>query len=270
MFNRLSRRQKAALTAGLALLLWLPSGISTNTGPVVTGHSTFYNGSGFDPCLATIVGVMRTDVRWFNDMVLVERYGGRGTFVYITENGAPDPREQATLLSEGISYDFKDPNGAAWHVEEAFIEGAEGGYHASADGDVGGTMYKTDRTYVWIVELSAQPIYDLYAPTNRNDPNYHTVYNFVSIVDTCRFHREEATNYNGARYNQTTGKLDFNITHDTNDPYYGTGHKPDDGNHTHEAYLANIYVGERPHIVPVSTKATDVGWTSTWIVGGSP
>ena len=59
-FPRWSNRRKAAAAATLALLLWIPQGISQSTQPVVTGHSTFYNGEGYDPCLASIAGIVKT------------------------------------------------------------------------------------------------------------------------------------------------------------------------------------------------------------------
>ena len=275
MFDRLSRRQKAALTASLAVLLLVPSGISTNASPLVTGHSTFYNGSGFDPCLASIVGVLRTDVRWFNDMVLVERYGGKGTYVYISENGSKDPRDERFLYSDGTTYDFKDPTGAMWSVQDLWYHRSEHAPYVET-GEVDGsdpndppaaTVYHPeDKVYVWVVELSAQPIYDLYAPKDKSNPNYHTVYNFVALVDTCRFHRnpqDPSNNHNGAKYNGPN--LDYNVTHgnDTlNDQY---GHKPEDGVHTHEAFLANIYVGKKPVVVDnPNVNRLEPSWEDTW------
>lgn len=277
-FAQWSNRRKAALAATLAFLLWAPSGLSQSTGPVVTGHTTFYKGEDFDPCLASIVGVMQTEVRWFNDMVLARRNGGKGTFIYISENGAEDPRDQPQLFSDGVTYDFVDPNGAAWHVEELYYgnwdTGVVGGSTNpfSPDPEVRPTVW-TDRTYVWVVELSAQPIYDQFAQhLDRNDPNWHTVYNFVALVDTCKFHRENETNFNGALKNTTTDTYDFNVTHDKDDPQrddeWRNGHKStDDPVHTHEAFLANIYVGKRPVVVAggaQDTTSESSTWESSW------
>lgn len=265
-----SNRRKAALVAATALLLWLPSGISVNSGPLVTGHSTFYNGTGFDPCLASIVGVMRTDVRWFNDMVLVERYGGKGTYVYVTENGADDPREKQYLFTDGVSYDFTDPNGATWHVEELYWVN-DGHAYQDVNADPGnpnelpsaGAFHEDSKVYVWVVELSAQPVYDLYAPKDKNHPYYHTVYNFVALIDTCRFHRTEETNYNGATYDK--GKLNFTIEHNNSTLNDQWGHKPTDGGHTHEAFLANLYVGKKPVVVHnPNVNQLQPGWEDTW------
>ena len=271
MFDRLSRRQKAALTAGLAVLLLIPSGISTTSAPLVTGHSTFYNGTGFDPCLASIVGVLRTDVRWFNDMVLVERYGGKGTYVYIAENGSDDPREKQVLYSDGVSYDFTDPNGATWSVQELWypkgthVPGSEIPDTNDPNDFGSAPVYHEDQKYyVWVVELSAQPIYDLYAPKDKNNPNYHTVYNFVALVDTCRFHRDSAANnYNGEKY--TGRNYDYNVTHGNDTLTSEYGHKPTDGAHTHEAFLANVYVGKKPVVVHnPNANQLQPAWEDEW------
>lgn len=276
-FAQWSNRRKAALAATLAFLLWAPSGLSQSTGPVVTGHTTFYKGEDFDPCLASIVGVMQTEVRWFNDMVLARRNGGKGTFIYITENGADDPRDKEQLYTDGVSYDFVDPNGAAWHVEELYY--GRGGVGVTYNDQISNpdprvTYGYQDRTYVWVVELSAQPIYDQFAQhLDRNDPNWHTIYNFVALVDTCKFHREEETNFNGNKHNESRpSEYDFNVTHDKNDPMrddeWRNGHKStDDEVHTHEAFLANIYVGKRPVVIVGGTQDTtseSSTWESSW------
>ena len=272
-----SNRRKAAAAATLAFLLWFPTGISESTGPVVTGHSTYYKGKEFDPCLASIVGVMQTDVRWFNDMVLARRYGGKGTFVYITENGSADPRSYTYLFSDGVSYDFVDPNGAAWHVEELYAAAAVGApspevrnpqqpNQASVEYDL---QVARERTYVWVVELSSQPIYDQFAEhLSRNDPNWHTVYNFVALVDTCKMNRNAQSNYNGNKHNEEDPSnekmFDFNITHDKDDEGWANGHKPDDpDDHEHEAFLANIYVGKRP-VIAIGGAEDTAGESSTW------
>lgn len=269
-----SARRKAVAAATLAFLLWFPTGLSESSGPIVTGHSTYYKGKEFDPCLASVVGVMQTDVRWFNDQVLARRYGGKGTFVYITEHGAEDPREWDRLYSDGVTYDFVDPNGAAWHVEELYHGGigvSAGGLNNPKVTEPNGWVdptYIPERTYVWVVELSAQPIYDQFAEhLNRNDPNWHTVYNFVALVDTCRFHRNEDTNYNGIQDGvHQQQDHDFNVTHDANNTtsnQWMNGHKPTDGTHTHEAFRADIYIGKRPLVVIAGAEDT-TGESSTW------
>lgn len=250
---RLSRRQQAALAVTLALLLWVPQGLSHGDHTVVTGHSTFYNGDAYDPCLGSIAGIMRSRVMWFNDQVLVERYGGAGTFVYVTEYGAPDPRAEKQLFSEGVFYDFVDPNGAHWHVEEAFynvvVETSQG---VDFSEDVPRPYVNTtegDRIYVWIVELSARPIYDQFA---GDDP--HTYYNFLTLVDTCKMHHVA---------NVTQGD---NVTHDyasgtLNDRY---GHENGATEHQHETFFVDLWVGKRPNVVLGGVSTQGAEWQSAW------
>lgn len=265
-----SNRRKATAVALAAVLLWLPSGISTTGTPLVTGHSMFYNGTGFDPCLASIVGVLRTDVRWFNDMVLVERYGGKGTYVYVTENGADDPREKQMLFSDGVSYDFTDPNGATWSVQELWWTDTWPSVHQEPgqlpnEYPSATTVHPDDKYYVWVVELSAQPIYDLYAPKDKNNPNYHTVYNFVALVDTCRFHRTAETNYNGNLRDPSTGEFNHTVAHPNSTLTSEYGHKPTDNAHTHEAFLANVYVGKKPVVVHnPNANQLQPAWEDEW------
>jgi hypothetical protein len=252
---RLSRRQQAGLAVALALLMWAPQGISHGDHTVVTGHSTFYNGDAYDPCLASIAGIMRSRVLWFNDQVLVEHYGGKGTYIYVTEAGAPDPRDRQ-LRSEGVFYDFVDPNGAHWHVEESYMaEGYSGEYYVNDDpvgNDDDPPAYVTtakERTYVWTVELSSRPIYDQFAGA---DP--HTYYNFLTLVDTCKMHRIA---------NQTQGP---NATHDyesglLNDDY---GHENGADEHEHETWFVDIWVGKRPTFAVGGVSTDGANWQSQW------
>lgn len=286
-FSHWSNRRKAAAAATLAFLLWFPTGLSEVNQPVVTGHSTFWNGKSFDPCMASIAGILQTEVRWFNDMVLARRYGGKGTFIYITESGADDPRQDLSaesgkraLFSDGVAYDFVDPNGAVWHVDELYY-GNPNGEPVKVTDPLGNPKTEThpyaikDRTYVWVVELAAQPIYDQFAGS-PSSPYYHDVYNFVSLVDTCKFHRTPDTNFNGNKhYEDRPGRdLDFNITH-TQQPSGdwpgnndGNGHDNGMDTHDHESFIANIWIGTRPVIVPAGASADGAEYQSEWAVSG--
>ncbi|MFA5862782.1 MAG: hypothetical protein WDA16_13910 [Candidatus Thermoplasmatota archaeon] len=271
-FAKWSARRKAVAAATLALLLFAPLGISENAQPVVTGHSTFYDGDGFDPCLASVAGIMRTQVMWFNDQVLVERYGGKGTYVYITENGSGDPRENFAdgnngrkLFTEGTVYDFVDPNGVSWHVDEAFF----GNLEVPTQEPVPQPRVD-DRFYVWIVELSAFPIHDQFAGDPRSS-NYHDVYNFLDIVDTCKFHRNDKTNADGELNPDKT--YDFNITHDNPDELGpGYGHPSGTSPHKHETFMADIWIGSRPVLIPVGADGVQgtATWESDWAASGQP
>lgn len=277
-FSHWSNRRKAAIAATMAFILWFPTGISEENQPVVTGHSSFWNGQGYDPCMASIAGILQTEVRWFNDMVLARRYGGKGTFIYITEAGAQDPRNNAPnanrdhlqLYSDGVSYDFVDPNGAVWHVEELYYGDFTPVTFDNNPTNPRTNTQVTDRTYVWVVELSAQPIFDQFAGS-PSGPNYHDVYNFVSLIDTCKFSRNNVTNFNGNKHYETHPQdYDFNVTHEQNP----TGSWPgnDDGNghdngyqtHTHESFMANIWIGTRPTFVTAGASTDSAQYQSQW------
>ena len=242
-FDRMSPRSKAGLVVGLALLLWIPQGISVETQPVVTGHSTFYNADVYDQCLASIAGILRSRVLWFNDQVLVERYPGKGTFVYVTESGGDDPGKYDEFYSDGVTYTFVDPNGAAWHVEEVYVE--LGGNapipgknedeldYAKRMRDAALNGFDQKRQYYWIVELASVPIMDEFP---GDDP--HSLYNFLVLVDTCKFNKTPQSEGAVAYHNDTA------ILNDEH------GHPNSELAHNHSTWKADIYVGQRPLIVP--------------------
>jgi hypothetical protein len=252
---RLSPKTKAFLAVALALLLWIPQGISTQTQPVVTGHSTFYNGDSYDPCLASVAGIVRSRVMWFNDQVLVERYPGKGTFIYITESGGLDPTSVNALYSDGTSYNFVDPNGAAWHVDELYwsrsnsISNPVEAVHVRQEGNQQNTSVQAqivnDRQYVWVVELAAQPIYDQFP---GSDP--HSYYNFLDLVDTCKFTNNTRT-YAGET-NHTSGLGPSN------------GHETGATPHSHEVWNADIYLGQAPAIVLGGLDSNAASYTTSW------
>lgn len=261
---QLSPKQKAGIAVLFALIMWAPSGLSSENVPVVTGHSVFFNGDTFDKCLASIAGIMRSRVMWFNDMVLVEQYAGKGTFIYITEDGAPNPAEEEQLYTQGVFYDFVDPNGAHWHVEEAFM--IHGNAVSVGQPDInggpwdedftispGGAQLSQNRTYVWIVELSERPIHDEFAgdPTG---PYYHDLYNFLLIVDTCKMDRDRTT--------------PTNLTHEGADLDTERGHPTGSKAHIHEVHDVNLWVGRQPVIVPWGPpSAQSAYWQADWATG---
>lgn len=265
---RLSRRHQAGLAVAMALLLVVPMGISQAEQTMVTGHSTFYNGATYDPCMASIAGIIRNRVMWFDDTVLVESYGGRGTFMYVTERGAPDPRSFSKLYTEGVFYDFVDPNGAHWRVEEAFYNVTISEYASVNEGPSGvptptALQVSGERTYVWIVELAATPIYDEFAGGDD-----HTIYNFLVLADTCKMRSENAQP-------GKTGEADprYNVSHaDSSVLDAENGHENGAAPHSHEAKMADLWVGKRPTLQPLpSADSTDgVMWESSWATSGNP
>lgn len=255
---RLSQRQKAGLAIALALLLWAPSGLSHGDVAVVTGHSTFYDGDSFSPCLASVAGIMRHRVMWFNDQVLVETYGGAGTYIWVTEQGAPDPRAETHLYSDGVFYDFVDPNGAHWHVEELYYDASDDIVtNVTADrsepweSQVNEITIGSRRTMVWVVELAPRPIFDEFAGA---DP--HTYYNFLVLVDTCKIHSNDVnTSFDGiANHSQESGLL--------NDQY---GHENGEEPHLHERYMMDLYIGKRPlNVVPNGVSTAGAEYQTEW------
>lgn len=237
--DRLSPRAKAGLAVAFALLLWIPQGISTQTTPVVTGHSVFYNGSTYDKCLASIAGILRSQVLWFNDQVLVERYPGKGTYIFVTEAGTSDPSEQSFLISEGVKFTFTDPNGADWIIREAYFPPpGVSAPNRIADPDTGVGVH-VNKTYVWYVELAAEPILDQFP----GEEYPHSIYNFLVLVDTCKFHRNGQTE--GPIANHSSPSI-LNDRH---------GHPNGELAHDHETWQADLWVGKRPVII----EAADTG-----------
>lgn len=258
--RKMVKRYKAlAVLAVLAMaaLVVVPAGISTHQATVVTGHSTFYNGDEYDPCLAAIVGIMRLRVMWFNDMVLVERYNGDGAYIYLTEIAAPSPLAR-NLVSSGMFYDFVDPNGVEWNVQEAYWE-EEVLYDVRVNGGVnpntapstpppdpsGSSVVNTTiasvgtkRYYTWIVAVG-KPQRDAWKGADNHD-----LYNFVVLANTCKF--QKAT--------QANATVD---THVNNGPY--NGHPNNAEVHDHQSYHVNLWVGSAPKILPVGLE------TPNWV-----
>lgn len=267
---RPSPRIKAGLAVAAALLLWVPMGISTQTQPVVTGHSTFFNGEVYDQCLASVAGILRSRVMWFNDQILVERYPGKGNFVYVTEHGGEDPTDKLYLRSDGVVYDFVDPNGAAWHVQELYILKSRSVHHdvdavipgepdeldeedLNREPEVNQTAeVREDRQYVWVVEIAATPIYDEFPGDDA-----HTLYNFLTLVDTCKFHNNTVTR--GLQVEHTNAS----VLNDHN------GHPNGDDPHTHESWNADIYVGKRPNVLVAGASTDGAVFESQWATSES-
>lgn len=258
MLPSLSPRQKAGLACALAFLLWLPMGVSHGDATLLTGHSSFYDGDSFSPCLASLAGIMRHRVMWFNDQVLAETYGGKGAFIYVTEQGARDPRDpNVKLFSDGVFYDFVDPNGAHWHVEELYMTKLHSEASQDIDPNVAPAKWveydvgvEQNRTYVWTVELAARPIYDEFAGASP-----HTYYNFLTIVDTCKMHRGQSFD---RVVNHTRAQGDINANN---------GHRNDDEDHAHETFMVDIWVGKRPTVLPAGASTDGAEWESSWAQG---
>lgn len=239
----IERRFVVAVAA--SLLLAAPGVVSADSEWVVTGHTVFTNMSGFDPCLAAVAGVVRAQVLWFNDQVLLEHAvaGNNGRFIYAVQENAPDPRRpDVALIPSGTVYNFTDPNNERWTVNEYRYRVAD----PQLNPTTGNVKHNATLDFhAWVVGIG----------NTTFDMSLGTAYNFVDIVDICKF-VEPGCNCAGP----TTG----NVTHN------GTAEGPNDGNpqnggvwdgnshnaskpgeqhtfpHTHDTGKIDLYIGREP------------------------
>ncbi|HWG90302.1 MAG TPA: hypothetical protein VNZ52_05565 [Candidatus Thermoplasmatota archaeon] len=236
---------------GLVLMFLAPNAIPT-TVEVVDGHVVFVNMAGYSECLTGIVGLARQKVMWFNDQVLLDSTSlTEGRYLYAVQHGAPDPVDEP-LRRTGVYYNFVDPNGGLWNVTEysyaVDVRQYEGQSGTFGSGPAqltlttsGGASIKN--FHVWVVKIQA-PMMD--SPENNpwqnaGETNAHHWYNFVNIVDTCKF-VSDGKNF---------GTKTRDVTH-TNQVANGFGHdleeglEASEGTHTHEAFKVDLYLGGVP------------------------
>lgn len=235
---------------GLAALLSVPAVLTAQPFemPVVTGHATYADMDGLDPCLAAVVGIVRARVLWFGGQVLFERTSPEGSgFVYAVQNRAPDPREQV-LRPTGQVFTFTDPNGLSWQVSEY-------NFTNITQPEVDGGNYTVTPTQPPFVGVNDPPGV---APGNASGPWYTWVvqvgpsiedfaatgkpYNFVTLVDTCRF-QEPALNVTHSE--PSPGNWTSSWGNDTTQGQHSAG----EGSHTHRSYDVDLYVGDAPRVV---------------------
>ncbi|HEV8360306.1 MAG TPA: hypothetical protein VGR28_07630 [Candidatus Thermoplasmatota archaeon] len=245
-------RWTGTLTAvAVVALLALPTALSVQEQSAVSGHVSYSDMGGMDPCLAGIAGIVRSQVLWFGGQVLFERTAsGDNQFIYAVENGAPDPRE-LPLIRTGEVYEFPDLNDDThtWSVVEyeyhvpPGVDDAQ--YHPPPTeeqpivGEVpSGTpsatwTYDPDVAYyAWVVHLG---------PTLNDDIATGRPYNFVNVVDTCKM--------------MNTTDVDHNLTSEgwsSSDPADDTydAHPDGMGSHDHSGVLVDLYVGDTPWEAP--------------------
>jgi hypothetical protein len=242
------RSWKVGLLCALAVLS-VPAGSAVQQQQAVAGHTVYGAMDGLDPCIAGIVGIVRTRVMWFNEQVLLETTPDDGSaYIYALQAGAPDPRDQL-LTPTGRTYPFTDPNGLDWQVTEYnFTGGPDALAHGGAAGYHNGSVVATPPTvddaqnlasyYVWVVRIG---------PTQQDTAATGRPYNFVDLVDTCKFtdaHPERTVHH--SRDGNGTWQSDWG--NDTTQD----GHLPTDGPHDHDVYDINLYVGEEPKLAPVA------------------
>lgn len=242
-----NRRKALAILLGLALSLGaVGSTIAiepTTSDEVMTGHTTWMEESSmYSGCLAGIAGLLKQQVTWFNGQTLFETSEGTSddTWIYFTDGGInPDNRIDPTdedLFETENTYDFEDPNkDHNWTVKEFFLyDGLPDGVSGLDDLTGGeGPGVNWEKIYVWAVNVNNT--LDFYDSTLESD------YNFVGIVDTCKFDTER----------------DRNVTHD-NQKSSDDNHEPEwqhdsanpEGKHDHDVYMVDIWIGGKPSALP--------------------
>jgi hypothetical protein len=213
---------------------------------VISGHTVFKAGDTIDPCLAAVVGIVRTRVLWFDDSTLVSSTP-QGMYLYAVPHGEPAPVNgqgmSTTILGDGNVYQFVDPNGFSWTVMEGRYDYSSTATqlpktHTSTDTGENNpeqnsvnVSYSYDASaadgqnapYVWTVQIQA--IHD----DPHNPVASQELYNFVTLVDTCKFPKADFTGKDyfppGADWNGSPGEYSNNFT-------------------------ADLYVGQTPVFVP--------------------
>lgn len=186
-------------------------------------------------------------VLWFNDQVLF-RHGKSGpstnncepmnniTHVWLTEEDAPDPRENPSLQHTNVTFEFTDPNGMTWTVNEykyhvLFAEREESTLASVNDVTVESHADAELRKvpfYTWVVEIQPETF----------DPTIQEPYNFVNVVDfeKLTFGPDGREGHDGEPSDPREGN-----SHDKNDP--------DEEHHfPHKHYTADVrlWPGEEP------------------------
>lgn len=245
----------------VSLLLVAPSAIPT-TADVVEGHFIFAQLGGYSECLSGVAGLARSKVMWFNDKILLDSANLLiGKHVYITQHEAPDPRDHS-LLRTGKYFDFVDPNGVPWNVTEYSysVHRSTGTSTSGSDTSTrAGATATVSQFYVYVVQIKRIYVDENNPWTGAGDVNSHLHYNFVGIVDTCRFVYDDkgrAANTGSTTHDNT---VDNGWGHDVMNETETT--QPD---HAHQTHKVDIYIGDTPREIQVG-RGTHVPGQSVWI-----
>lgn len=215
-----------------------------------------------EPGYAAVAGIVRCEatnafdnaVLWFNDQVLF-RKGKQGpnsaclaesnvSHVWLTEEDAPDPRENPSLTATGTVFEFTDPNQREWRVTEykyhvLVAERSEttsvtvGDVSTSVEADAGARQVAF---HTWVVELDETTV----------DPTIERPYNFVNVVD----------------FEKLTLEMPGTERHDgTEDPEDGDSHNASDPDeehalpHEHSTADVKVWLGPEPDPGPGGEEA---------------
>lgn len=219
---------------------------------VVGSHSTYADMDGLDPCLASVVGIVRLRVMWFGGQVLFERSGGAGNYVYAVEHGAPPPVDEV-LTPTGESFVFTDPNGLDWNVTEYNYTSA---VIVTEPGGVSGTppsVNTTGNVHVeggnatfdppGVQQAGAGPWTTWVVRTSSTQEDFAATgapYNFVTMVDLCKFVGEGQS----ITHTNTGGTWSSSDADDTTFDQ----HLPGDVTHTHRDKQVDLYVAQQPRL----------------------
>lgn len=227
-------------------------------------------GGGDDTCLAQVVGLVESQVLWFDGIPFFERTDGQGdTYLYVTEAGAPDPThhvgpgtfdairadaaengttvepEAPFLVRSGTHYDFTDANNVTWNVTEAYFDvpahetnrdHESSRDHAKANDSARGPA---NRYFVWIVRVGEErQDENIGVPTDVGDGGS---YNFATRVNTTKF-------------TTPTREEGRNVTHENGTSTMGSDLCHPEHTHHHRRYEAGLWVGRSPDLVPLDCE----------------
>ncbi len=244
--------EKIGALVAVALFI-VPAVMAAHPVQAVEGHTRFVDLDGFDPCLAAIAGLARMRVMWFNDVPLYERSSaGEGKYLYALEAGAPDPREEK-IITSGEKFQFKDPNGHWWTIVEGYFDVDVAFHDNGGDASVGtggaqgskNMSVELDRIYVWIVMIHPDAPFP---NDNYGDHPEAAFYNFVTMVDTCKFSPSKAP----------SGIADHANDAPDQDDYAGE-HQPGYESHEHEMWYVDLWIGGAPDLLDVNIDPSPDG-----------
>jgi hypothetical protein len=239
---------------------------------IVTGHVSFTDLAGLDPCLSAVAGLVTGDnIKWFDDSIFHQETF-EGKYIYASEAQAGNPTAHVrfddsgpleqdaeeieenvdeepadkVLVRSGVWYNFTDPNHRYWNVTEVFWDqgaradpdGATNIVDADTDGASVSTeanaSAQTNRHYAWIVEIGPT------RPDGYPGGLSHDEYNFVNMVNTCKFsdEAERAARTQHDPGNRTDGE--------TGPPGRRHADEAHQEKHHHEEWDVKLWLGDEP------------------------
>ncbi|HLE96238.1 MAG TPA: hypothetical protein VI997_02615 [Candidatus Thermoplasmatota archaeon] len=230
---------------------------------VVSGHVTWTTLEGFNECYAGLAGLVQNRVLWFNDQVLIDNFAIGDRWIYVTEAGAPDPRDYTLAFVRNFTFD--DPNGIWWNVTEwqyaapahwEKVDAPDTGNSGNIGNDVttvhGGEQARVGLYYVWTVKVLPLPAED----RHRGPFTDHSLYNFVAVIDICKFVAEANAEVDGWEENPQS---QYDPSPNSEYPYRpASGVDP---THMHKTYAADVSLGLKPKdggiLVPLNEAGFD-------------